>query len=283
MGICFDSNRLMKPTQRIFSAAWLESIAETVHVLPQVARELTHDKYVVDPIADLEAAKNTLRRVQQRGNERIEYIVACDVWWLNEFVRNESPYELVQLNAAKERYAAELRKVFPRSAFPHEHKDDIETCHDAIIVSEALVTSQRLLITSDEHSLKHKPLNEWVHRHANEYGLESGPVVFVQDDVLSTVFALDEQRLLSIALGAAWPDEYAANATVVERFQGQLQAMYGGALLSRTAAMIERAWDELTEQEKMTTLDHVREHYLPARTRHSESLHPALRSRGVKR
>ena len=277
--ISLDSNRLMKPTQRRFNATWLEFSGDALNVLPQVARELTNGKFIGDLDSSLDYAAEALRIARQREDEPIAFIAACDLWWLDEFIRQDSPYRLVTLSREENIQATELRRSLPSEAFPRIGKEDIVTDSDAIIISQALVKSQNLLITSDSRSLRHDVINEWIQAQGNERGIRSQAMLFVQDEIMPALFAGKEEDLLYIALAASWPGDPAlSNQEVAASFDRQLRAMLTGALLPNTAELIRSQWRGMTTSRE-TILSYVRENYLPEKTRLSEARHPGSPSR----
>ncbi len=277
--IALDANRLLKPTQRRFNAAWLESVGDSINVMPQVAAELTHGKFVVDPHIALQQARETLRLVRERGDTQVAFIVECDIWWLSELIDDASPYRLLALSRDEYAQASEIREALPSKAFPEIPKEDIPSESDAVIISQALVKSQNLLITSNMKSLRHNLLNEWICANSNQYGINSQPLIFVQDEIMPRLFVDREEELLYITLGASWPDQVgASDSVVIDCFKRHLNAMREGALLANTAALVERRWREMSTDTDVL-LSYVRANYLPEQTRRSEARHPGSRPR----
>ncbi len=275
MLLALDTNRLIKPTQRRISAAWLESTGDTLTVLPQVAHELTHGKYNTDLELALKQSYETLDAVYMRGDTHIGFIVECDIWWIKELLDKDSMYTIAELNREEYERSIDIRKSFPVEAFPSRSREDLTNDSDAIIISQALLKNQNLLITSDSNTLKPGVFNEWLLRKGNEHGVSSDPVLFVQDDVLKDLFEGNEHELLCIVIGAAWPRDIDARSNeVISNFEGQLSAMKAGALLPKIAAMIEREWSQVKNESRV--LAFVKEHYIPHKTRQSEHRHPAV-------
>ena len=136
--LTLGTNRLIKPTQRRFNGAWLESQQSAIHILPQVASELTNGKYQTDFDLAFEFAQRTLVSVQNRGDDATAFKVKCDLWWLKAITDEASPYQLVELSAEQYRHAAHIREAFPRSVFHRRQNDTLEDHPDAVLVSQAL-------------------------------------------------------------------------------------------------------------------------------------------------
>ncbi len=275
MDVAVDTNRLVRPTQRRFNAAWMECSDETLKILPQVAIELTHGKYLADLEFSLEQARHALASIRNRGDQHTAFIVECDIWWLRELLRNDSPYALLELTPEEYEQSAEIRQAFPADAFPAARKHEVASDSDAVIVSQGIVKQQNLLITSDSNTIKVGRFNEWLQSKGNELGVRAAPILFVQDDIMPQLFADKEHELLCIALAASWPhDRYAAIEIIRQQFDGQLKAMQG-ALLEKTARTINAAWRKVTDIEQL--LSYVREAYFPHKTLASEARHPGSR------
>ncbi len=274
MSIALDTNRLIKPTQRRFNGAWFESDEQRIQILPQTATELTNGKFAGDLESAIRFARETLQNVLRRGDLETAFKVRCDLWWMDAFKDTSPLYELVKLSPSQYQQARALREALPRRAFPGVDEHGVHESKDMLLVSQAMVTSQKLLITSDGKSIKSAIINDWLYRHGNEFGTDSKPLVFIQDETIKTLFEDREEELLYIVLGASWPmNEYAHTEECIEQFESHCHAMKG-ALLENTAIIAKRQWDDIAEDVEIL-LNHVRVHYLPKESRAHERRHPA--------
>ena len=273
MSIALDTNRLIKPTQRRFNGAWFESDEERIQLLPQTATELTNGKFAGDLSSAILFAEDTLRHVTQRGDFETTFKVRCDLWRMRMFSEKDGLYQLIDMTPDQYRQARALREALPLRAFPRVSTEDRHEDGDMLLVSQAMVTSQRLLLTSDGNTIKSEILNDWLYRYGNEFGTDSKPLVFIQDDIVPQLFMNREDELLYVVFGAAWPaNEHAQASTCIEQFQSHCAAMEG-ALLAKTATIVQQQWHAVRDVDAL--LAHVQHHYLPEKTRHYERLHPA--------
>ncbi len=276
MSIAVDTNRLVKPAQRKLVSTWLESSQQQVVILPRVAHELTHGKYTGELEFELQQARETADRVHKRGDIDIGFIVDCDIWWLEQFQDTQSMYTIRELSHEERDQSIALLHALPLSAFPKRHRDDMRLDGDANIVSQALVTGQRLLVTSDRNTIKSRIVNDWILENGQQHGVQAQETVFEHDTVFRDIYEQHPQRLLAIALASAWPEEINASSNeVISQFEGLLGAMRG-AILPKTAELLRSAWDMRKNND---ILEFVKSHCLPHKTRKAERLHPTFPAR----
>ena len=276
MPVTVDVNRVMFPTQRRFNAAWREMSGDRVRLLPQVAREIMHHR--LDPEfmeEEVERARTGLARVRNSATEREILLRESDLWWAEELLRDDGPYELIPMSREQhERAEAICDHIDPR-AFPRIRPEEVPTHADTLVVAQALATGQQMLVTGNMRSIDHTDVNDWAAQHADRYGIEHPDVMQVQDEVMPRMYAGPEgkRELCAIGLGAAWPGMSDASLADVERaLQGMLGAMEG-ARLGDTGAVIADTWRSVRDPE--TLLEEVRAR-LPENMRASERRHPAF-------
>lgn len=276
MPVTVDTNRIMFPTQRRFNAAWREMAGDRVRLLPQVAREIMHNRLDPEFIEEeVERARTGLERVRNSATEREILLRESDLWWAEELWRDDGPYELIPMSREQhERAEAICDRIDPR-AFPRIRPEEVPTHADTLVIAQALATGQQMLVTGNMRSIDHAEVNDWAARHAHSYGIEHPEVMQVQDETMPRMYAGPEgkRELCAIGLGAAWPGAPDATLFEVEHaFDGMLGAMEG-ARLGDTGVAIADTWRSLPDPE--TLLEEVRVR-LPERMRASERRHPAF-------
>ena len=276
MDIALDTNRLLFPAQRRFNAAWHEMEGRQVHILPQVARELTGHLILAE---DLETGRRRvsedLQRAGNRGPRYLQMNRLSALWWADELLSPHSVYRLLTLTPEQEELADEVCRVIAPDAFPRILPDEVPENSDTRIIAQALVTGQRMLITSNMRSVLHHDVNHWAEENADRFGFPHPDILHVQDEVMPRLYAGSKgrRRLLEFALGAVWPPDNDAAVEVMGNALYGLtrRAMMGGARLADTAAVIEESWE--TERNPQAVLEQVRSN-LPARMMASEQRHP---------
>ena len=281
--ITVDANRLMFPTQRRFNAAWQEAAGRKLRLLPQVALEMTHRR--IDPgdlENEIERARTNLERVRNSATHRELLLRESDLWWSEELLRPDSPYELIAMQTEeRERAEAICENIDPR-AFPGMRAEEVPTNSDTMIIAQALVTGQKMLITGNMRLIEHNDVHAWAARHQEEYGIKHPDILYVQDEIMPKIFAGPEGKdaLCRIGLAAAWPDNpQATMEEVKERLTGMISAMKG-ARLEETGIVIAQTWRMTPDPEGM--LESVRAR-LPVRMRGSEARHPTFAGRATRR
>ena len=277
--ITFDAHRLLFPTQRRFNAAWMETRGGRVRILPRVLHELTHQRFdATDPedLADqLQEAKARLRRSRSRLTPRERMQRQAAIWWLTETLAADSPYELVRLTADERERVHDICQAIPADYFPRTAPEEVPEDGNAILIAEALVSGETLLLTGNMHAILHHSVNEWSADNQERFGLPNSRGLHHQDHFMPRAFARDDAReqLCGIALAAAWPDDPQADIDAIERnLHGALKAMHRGAALTDTATCIAETWRTTAQPERI--LEDARRH-LPQRMRASERRHPA--------
>lgn len=273
--VAADTNRLGGITQRRFNAAWREMLGSRLHVVPQVAGELVLHRLKLDQLPEeVKRLEASLAAGERRTRGAIMADLS-DLWWARELLRVDSPYELTRMTEDEHEQVREICLNIDPSCFPSTPPEDVWRNSDTIIVAQALVTGQNLLVTGDFRTINHHRVNDWADKHGPQHGVNEPGEVFVQDLLMTELYpdregALD---LCAFVLGASWPDDPAADFNEVDAaLRGMLGAMEG-ARLGDTKQVVEDAWRGCNHPEEL--MDWVRGN-LPNRMRASEKRHPAL-------
>lgn len=275
MDIALDTNRLTHPAQRRFNAAWHEMEGREVRILPQVARELTGHLILPE---DLETGRQRisedLQRTGNRGPRYLQRNRLSALWWADELLSTDGLYCLLALTPEQEDLVDDVCREIDPDAFPRILPEDVPENSDTRIIAQALVTGQRMLITSNMRSVLHHDVNFWAANNADRFGFLHPDILHVQDEIMPLLYCGPEGRrkLLEFALGSVWPDGEPMIETVEDALYGLTRrAMMKGARLADTAAVIEESWER--ERDPQALLERVSSN-LPKKMIASECRHP---------
>ncbi|MDD9980861.1 MAG: hypothetical protein OXU81_05810 [Gammaproteobacteria bacterium] len=198
--VTLDANRLTHPTQRKFNAAWMERLGQPVQVLPEVALELMHRQ--ISPNLELEAQiEHAVRELQKAENVETNkelLIREFDLWWAREFASDDTPYELVQLDAPTRERAERIAENIAPDAFPRVAREDVPNHPDTVIIAQAIAAGHTMLITGNMNSVEHDVVNDWAAAQAHHYGApQRHRILHVQDTVMPLIFA-DRRQLTEL-------------------------------------------------------------------------------------
>ena len=105
-----DASRLMFPTQRRCNAVWRGVAGEKASSLPQTALALMRQR--IDPRfleAEAERPRADLERARGAHTERQVLYPRRDLWWADELLRDDSPYDLIPMGPEQYACAAHIR------------------------------------------------------------------------------------------------------------------------------------------------------------------------------
>lgn len=217
LGPAFDTNTLIRPTQRKLVGVWMDDVRLPTLVLPQVRKELTQ------------------RPVVSRG------FASSDAWLMMEQTA-DAPFKWPRLARRQELQALDIRQMFTQPCFPNTPVDGIVDHSDAIAISEALVLGVDLMVTGDFTSIDHHEVN---HLARQSLGKNTATVVTL-DNALMQAYSGGElaEQLLVNALATVAPEPH-VQWSVDEAFEDLrrlCQAMLGSRLTD-TAAKLGARWE----------------------------------------
>ena len=178
LGPAFDSNTLIKQTQRKLVTLWMEQAGADTLIVPAAWAELTRD---------------TATRPGMTAARR---------WKAMEHMPN-SPFLLLQLTEEQDEMAEEIRHTFTEACFPQTSAHDIPFHNDAVIISQALALGTDALITNNMRSIDHRAINDVIR---SAFRLNTGYVLTL-DAALMDAFPDGEsaEQLLKLALATTAP------------------------------------------------------------------------------
>lgn len=225
LGPAFDTNTLIRPTQRELVGVWMDDVGLPTLVLPQVRNELTR------------------RPVVSRG------FASSDAWLLMEQAA-DAPFEWPRLARQQELEALDIRRMFTQPCFPNTPVDGIVDHGDAIAVSEALVLGVDLMVTGDFTSIDHHEVNHLVRQ---SLGKNAG-LLLTLDSALMQAYSGGElaEQLLVNALATVAPESQAP-WSVDEAFDdlSRLRQAMLGSRLNDTAAKLAARWEHSRDLESV--------------------------------
>ena len=181
-GPAFDSNTLIRPTQRKLVGVWMDDVGLPTLVLPQVRRELTKRPVVYHGLA------------------------SSDAWLMMERTP-DAPFRWPRLDREQNLKALDIRRMFTQPCFPNTPVDNIVDHGDAIAISEALVLGIDLMVTGDFTSIDHHEVNYMVRQSLGK----NAPLVVTLDSALMRAYPGGElgEQLLVNALATVAPESHA--------------------------------------------------------------------------
>ena len=217
LGPAFDTNTLIRPTQRKLVGVWMDDVHLPTLVLPQVRSELTK------------------RPVVSRS------FASSDAWLMMEQTP-DAPFRWPRLDREQELQALDIRQIFTQPCFPNTPADNIEDHGDAIAISEALVLGVDLMVTGDFTSIDHHEINHVARR---SLGRNTAIVVTLDSALMQAYPGADlADQLLVNALATVAPEPNVP-WSVDEAFAdlNRLRKAMLGSRLTDTVAKLGIRWE----------------------------------------
>ena len=225
LGPAFDTNTLIRPTQRKLVGVWMDDVDLPTLVLPQVRGELTK------------------RPVVSRS------FASSDAWLMMERTP-DAPFRWPRLDREQELQALDIRQMFTQPCFPNTPVDNIEDHGDAIAISEALVLGVDLMVTGDFTSIDHHEVNNVARLSLGR----NSAVVVTLDSALMRAYPGGElaDQLLVNALATVAPESN-VRWSVDEAFEdlNRLRRAMLGSRLTDTVAKLAIRWEHSRDLESV--------------------------------
>ena len=292
--LVWDTNRLRRGTQRSFHASAQERAGAATTVTERAAQELAG---LIDPhdiegsleraYAAYTAPETVAHKLRRVGIRNVEQYIRMNIWWAEEWLRPDSPYDVRTLNEEERDKANELLNHLGNArVFSRHTAETIANEADAVIICEAAALGRRYVITENMHEAI--GIGQWTLEVQHE-GLIDQDAVVVYADTAWREWCITHPGYACEAVATAfWPQNDNASALEVEQnmrrvigtLQGETpsetprekQPPLQGARLVEVAATakreLERANDWPGWVERMRTT-------LPHKTRNADRRHPA--------
>lgn len=217
LGPAFDSNTLIKQTQRKLVTLWMEQAGADTLIVPAAWAELTRD-------AATRPGMTAARR-----------------WKAMEHMPN-SPFMLLRLTEEQDEMAEAIRHAFTEACFPQTSAHDIPFHSDAVIISQALALGTDALITNNMRSIDHRAINDVIR---SALRVNTG-FVLTLDAALMDAFPDGEsaEQLLKLALATTAPANPQQGWTIEQAHEdltGLCRALEG-ANMPDTASRLDTRW-----------------------------------------
>ncbi len=277
-GIAFDTNRLSKVTQRRLCAAWMEQWGMKVHVVPQVAWEITGK--MLDTSLPIDAAIDKMQAEYQKNTSSNNQATMNEIkgwkmrlWWGRELMDKKSPYKYMTFDGYMKDKAQKIAENLPKTAFPRTLPSRVSMDADALIISQAFASGNSLFITGNMNSIFHHEINRWVQEEGVRYDIPATSRLADQDEEMVRAFATmpERRQLLEIVMGAFWPDAADADADSVQASMDTGMAKLCAADMVQTSEVCVSTWINIADPDAF--IERVRSR-LPADLRASERRHP---------
>ena len=287
--LVWDTNRLRKGAQRTFHASAQERAGAAIVVTERAATELAglidpHDiKGSLDRAYALTGDPEAVApRLGRHGIRDLAGYIRINIWWAEEWLRPDSPYEVRALDGDERARANELLAHLGRShVFPNRTAETIGAEADAVILCEAAALGRRYVMT--ENMTEAIAIGQWT-REIREAGLiDQDAIVLRADEALRDWCVAHPGYACEAVATAFWPRNEDASALEVEaRVRDMLGPLTGrranleppleGARLVEVAAAAQR---ELAQANDWAGwVDDMRK-TLPRKTRNADRRHPA--------
>lgn len=277
--LVWDTNRLRKGAQRQFHASAQERAGASTTVTERAARELApfmtphHLEEALERAYDAHRSPDTVAEDLARAGVRNPQVhLRMNIWWAEEWLRPDSPYNVRILSDDERARANELLWNLCRSdVFPGLTLETIDQHPDAVIICETAALRRRYVVT--ENMLRQAVgIGQWT-RELQDAGLiDQREIILPADDSLRQ-WAVDHPGWACETVATAfWPERDNASAHEVEARVQELLPVLGDANLVQVAAAAERElhrtndWPGWVERMRNT---------LPHKTRRADRRHPA--------
>ena len=218
-----------------------------------------------------------------------QMITRVRIWWTNQWLHPDKLYRVRELSQAEQHKTRELVKRIPRTGF---------TCHpslvpdqpDTWIVCEALATKGQMLVTHNLGTIRRGVINNWVAKHAADFGLRNSRLILSSDEWLKEQLGglesdASRERAAKLALAAFWPQDPHADPSIIiagvaERCCRMRFSPYSECMSEAEGALIEGS--RTRSGPAFEWAEEVRSH-LPERMRTAEYAHPRYPSGGFER
>lgn len=262
--VVFDSNQLGDPPQRRLHMSALDNGRRRLFILNANMQELERSLMASEE-------RRWYRNLTRQGLQHFDPVVheilvsvrdAAVTWLRQELSRPESMLTRNRMTDEEKERTDELRFLLPEEFFrgPDMAQRDV----DRHMVAEAAVTNKRLVVSEDENTIRHKPLNSWLKRE----GWSQASKLLATTDKAHRAFnrLIGPRTVYEWMLGAYLPDvpSMERDEAIIRNNIEQIRL----AGLEKSAESIKEELD--SDPDILETFARVRRH-LPIRTRATEA------------
>lgn len=221
--LVWDTNRLRKGTQRTFHASAQERAGAATLVTERAATELAG---LIDPhdikgsleraYAACASPETVARNVMRFGIRNVPAYIRMNIWWAEEWLRPDSPYEVRTLNEEERNKANDLlRHLALSGVFRNRTEETIGNEPDAVIICEAAALGRRYVMT--ENMKEAIGIGQWT-LEIQDAGLTDQDAVVLYADTALRDWCIAHRGYACEAIATAfWPRNANASALEVEQ------------------------------------------------------------------
>lgn len=280
MNAYFDTNRVSLPTQRMAHAEWMRSTRRRVWITPMTAEELA-------PLVDVDYLQESRERIveelareknkNQPSAGRTKRLVV-NWWWARQWAMEDGTFAARLLDREEEERAEQVRKEIPLGVFPGRTRSDLETDHDAIIVSEVVACRGQMLVTGNMASVDHDRANAWCLENHERFELAPEDLLREADPAMRQWAGRNPEKAVRILLRCALPPRGTRDMEEAKRLVNRHVHAMAEAKLAQTALKARNIFAADPEKDKV--LEEVMTE-MPTRIRtEEEKMREALRTEG---
>ena len=280
MNACFDTNRMSLPTQRMAHAEWMRSTRRRVWITPMTAEELA-------PLVDIDYLRESRKRIveelaregkkNQPSAGRTKRLIV-NWWWARQWAMEDGTFAARLLDREEEERADQVRKEIPLGVFPGRTRSDLETDHDAIIVSEVVACRGQMLVTGNMASVDHDRANSWCLENHERFGLAAEDPLREADPAMRQWADRNPDEAVRILLRCALPPEGTRDKEEAKRLVNRHVHAMAEAKLAQTALKARNIFAADPENERVLEEAMVE---MPTHIRmEEEKMREALRTEG---
>lgn len=280
MNAYFDTNRVSLPTQRMAHAEWMRSTRRRVWITPMTAEELA-------PLVDVDYLQESRERIveelareknkNQPSAGRTKRLVV-NWWWARQWAMEDGTFAARLLDREEEERAEQVRKEIPLGVFPGRTRSDLETDHDAIIVSEVVACRGQMLVTGNMASVDHDRANAWCLENHERFELAPEDLLREADPAMRQWAGRNPEKAVRILLRCALPPRGTRDMEEAKRLVNRHVHAMAEAKLAQTALKARNIFAADPEKDKV--LEEVMTEMPTCIRTEEEKMREALRTEG---
>ena len=274
--LTWNTDRLRKGMQRDFHVASQEHAGTSLVVTERAARELAP---LIEP-TNIEKSLEHLYRwarepekisinLDRYGIRDTKMYMRINIWWGEEWVRPDSPYEVRTLSDDERERSVRILDHLSRHDVFAVSPENIGSVADAVIICETATLERRFVVTGNMQEAI--DLQRWTRQAQQDGIIHQDQLVVHADEALRSWYADRPGEACEAVARAFWPDTHAEPGEVEARLEEMEMELWKAKLgqVGHTARQERRKvnnWSAWVERVRTT---------LPHRARAADRRHPA--------
>ena len=265
----YDGALLSRWGLRRLHSAYEESAKSRTWTVPAIAGELAPR---VTP-GHWDLGRRTLEGLAQMGHSVVRH--RSELWWQSQWQSKTTQHGLLTLTPQQQQMADEMAaamETMKPQGFLNV-RGRVRDHRDTRAVCETIAAGGKFFAMRDESTVLTPIVNDWIVKHAPQWGAGAEPVVVQIDEALLRWGGQHPRHLAAVALRAYWPNELdTPDSEVIRETKACLRAITGGGMVQVGPFAIEQVKRYGPDRDLMDTL---RAHPC-RRTRAAEATHPTF-------